>query len=118
MDNLTQLNQLLDQLENQATDTETAVSNAITLYKLAASQITAINAIQSRAKAVLTDIMSETGRLDWQTDAGRAYLPRPGITIRYDTKRIEALCAIDPGIAAKLAPCRIESERPGSLTIR
>ena len=52
------------------------------------------------------------------TDAGRAYLPRPGITIRYDTKRIEALCAIDPGIAAKLAPCRIESERPGSLTIR
>jgi hypothetical protein len=74
--------------------------------------------VQGRAKELLSEIIVETGKTEWSTDFGKAYIPKPSISARYDTKALDALCASDPELAARLAPHRIESERAGSLTIR
>ena len=47
-----------------------------------------------------------------------AYVPAPGVTISYDAKALDALCASDDQLKRLLWPHRSEKERPGSLTIR
>lgn len=115
---LNELREMLAKIENGAANAETAVSDLITAYKIAGSHITAAEELQKQIKLLLSEIMAETLKTDWKTDAGRAYVPAAGVSVRYDTKKLDMLCQSDSQLAEKLRPFRIESERPGTLTIR
>lgn len=112
----------LAQAANGDWGTEGAAKAAIDIYKAARSGEDAAAApwreLQKAAKDMLTEVIVETGRTKWESDLGTAYIPAPGVTVRYDPKALDALCASDPELAAILAPHRKESERAGSLTIR
>lgn len=103
-------------------DTETAARNAIAVYRAAKlqSKTAALewDAVADEAKSLLNDIITETGRTTWKFDEGSAYLPAPGVTVFYDPKALDALCASDDNLRRLLWPHRQERERPGSLTIR
>jgi len=101
-----------------AKDTETALDLAVGGYKLAAGYIDALEGLRKDAKALVTEIFVETGATEAQTSAGKVYVTRPGVTVRYDVKGLDAACKADPDLAAKLAPFRTEAERPGVLTVR
>lgn len=75
-------------------------------------------AVQAAARAKLSEVIAATGRTDWATPAGRAYLPAAGVSISYDSKALDALCKSSPELAAVLLPHRKETQRAGSLTIR
>lgn len=116
---LNELREMLAKVEDGGVkDAETAVSDLITLYKVAASQIKAVEDVQAKIKLLLSEIMAETLQTEWQTEAGRAYVPSAGVSVRYDAKKLDVLCASDTRLAERLKPFRIESERPGTLTIR
>lgn len=103
-------------------DTETAARNAIAVYReakmLAKAATQEWDAVADEAKTLLSDIIAETGRTTWKFDEGSAYLPAPGVTVTYDAKALDALCASDDNLRRILWPHRQERERPGSLTIR
>lgn len=103
-------------------DTETAARNAIAVYREARLHAKTAaqewDAVADEAKALLGDIIAETGCTTWKFDEGSAYLPAPGLTVSYDAKALDALCASDDGLKRLLWPHRQERERAGSLTIR
>jgi hypothetical protein len=74
--------------------------------------------IQSEARAHISQIMADTGQTDWKTATGRAYVPAAGVSVSYDAKALDALCASSPEIAAILSPHRRETMRVGSLTVK
>lgn len=94
---------------------EQAVAIAIEVYKDAGKYL---KDIQASAKQIVTDIIVETGQDRWKSDAGQVYIGKPSVSVRYDTKALDALCASDDRIKRLLWPHRIESERVGSLTIK
>jgi hypothetical protein len=109
-------------LEMDNTSTEQATDAAIAVYKQAKAEAKTAaapwDALADEAKAVLTDIMVETGVTSFKTAAGMAYVPAPGVTISYDAKALDALCASSDEIKRLLWTHRQERERPGSLTVR
>lgn len=74
--------------------------------------------VRDAARAKLSDVMAATGRSDWKVPAGRAYVPAAGVSVSYDAKALDALCASSPEIASILGPHRRETMRAGSLTIK
>lgn len=97
---------------------DTAVCGLIALYKETASYITAFQELQTKIKAELTEVMVETGQLEYKTEAGRAYVPAPGRSVSYDAKALDVLAQANADLAELLRPYRKETERAGSLTIR
>lgn len=75
-------------------------------------------AVQAAARTKLGEIIAATGRLDWTTSAGRAFVPSAGVSVSYDAKALDALCKSSPELAAVLLPHRKETQRAGSLTIK
>lgn len=109
-------------LSEPVASTEEAVQQAIRIYKdakaAAADVAKPYEDVMTAAKDRLTEIMAETGQMSWKTVHGQAYVPAGGMTVSYDAKALDALCASSPEIAAILHPHRQVKERPGSLTIR
>ena len=107
---------------NAAASTEEAVERAIAVYKDAKNQADGAAQpwldVAALAKERMTEIITETGQMSWKTATGSAYVPAAGVTVSYDAKALDALCASSPELAAILRPHRLEKERPGSLTIR
>lgn len=66
----------------------------------------------------MTDIIVETGITSFKTPAGMAYIPAAGVTVAYDAKALDALCASNDEVRRLLWPHRSTKERLGSLTIR
>jgi hypothetical protein len=98
--------------------TENALENAITEYKTLAGQIKNLQEQQKTHKAVIEEIFVEIGVDKADTKAGKAYITAPSVTISYDAKALDALCASDDQINRLLSPHRKESQRAGTLTIR
>lgn len=113
---------LKDDLTAQVKSTEEAADRAIGVYRIAKAQADASSArwmeVADAAKQMMTEIITETGRMSWKTPSGSAYIPAASVTVTYDAKALDALCASSPELAAILRPHRLEKERPGSLTIR
>ena len=107
---------------NAAESTEQAAEHAIAAYKDAKAQADAAAKpwldVAAAAKERMTEIITETGQMSWKTATGSAYIPAAGVTVTYDAKALDALCASSPELDAILRPHRLEKERPGSLTIR
>lgn len=99
-------------------NTEQAVERLIGIYEHAKSLQSALDEIGKGAKNKLSEIMAETGQMDWKTQSGRCYVTKPSIAVRYDRKGLDKLAAHEPDMTHILAPYRTESERPGVLTIR
>ena len=99
-----------------------AVTQAIKVYRQLAALKKEVDSyvgdIQGFAKGVVSDVMVEVGETDIKTPSGRAYIPAPGVSIKYDAKALDALAASDPQLKAVIDPHRIVSERPGNLTIK
>lgn len=74
--------------------------------------------IRARAKRLIEEISIETGQLEWKTEEGQVTYPKPSVSVSYDRKALDALCASDPELKAKLWPHRRETEKAGSMTIK
>ena len=96
-------------------DPETAVSIAVEVYKDSGKYL---KAVQKEAKQIVTDIIVETGQDRWKSETGQVYISKPSVSVRYDAKALDALCASDERLAKILRPHRKETERAGSLTIK
>ena len=119
MHHLQLLKEGIEKLENgHVRSVEDAAMAACDLYAGLASEINVCREYQVRVKKILTDIITETGQIEWQGEIAKCYIPKSSVSIRYDAKAIDVLCVGNPDLAAQLAPFRIESERAGSLTIR
>lgn len=105
-------------LEHDHVTTENALETAIAVYKAAKGEIDRYKEVQSEARSLIGEIFVETGQDKATTPAGKAYVTSPGVSVRYDSKALDALCASDDGIARLLEPHRTESQRAGTLTIR
>jgi hypothetical protein len=96
-------------------DPEAAVAIAVEVYKDSGKYL---KAVQKEAKKIVTDIIIETGQDRWKNEQGQVYIGKPSVSVRYDAKALDALCASDERLKKILWPHRIESERAGSLTIK
>jgi hypothetical protein len=99
-------------------DTEAALSDAISVYRSLGSQVKEFEALQARAKQIITEIMQETGQTKAVMPAGTAQFTADSVRVSYDTKALDALCASSPNLAEVLAPHRKEMTVKGSLTIK
>jgi hypothetical protein len=99
-------------------DSETALTNAISVYRELPARGKTIEAEQARAKQIVTEIMQETGQVKAITSAGTAQFTTPSLRVSYDTKALDALSASDDGLARLLKPHRIETFVKGALTIK
>ena len=115
-DQIAELRQQLDRVYGMEPDA--AVERLIGIYKHAKSLQDALADIGKDAKEIMSEIMVETGVTDWSTASGKCYMSKPGISIRYDTKKLDALIAVDEKIADLLTPYRVEKERPGVMFIK
>lgn len=95
---MTTIDELRQALDMPVATTEQAVENAIAVYLAAGGQ-------------------AETGQTKFATQAGRVAVTAPSVSVSYDRKALDALCASDPALAAKLAPHRKEIERPGTMRV-
>jgi hypothetical protein len=115
MDNLT----ILDNIEKGAYQrTEDALADAITVYRSIAADLKEWEAVQARAKRLVTEIMQETGQTKAVTTSGTAQFTADSVRTSYDTKALDALSASDEVLARILAPHRKETTAKGSLTIK
>lgn len=114
---MTTIDELRQALDMPVATTEQAVENAIAVYLAAGGQMDAYKEVQAAAKERLGEIMAETGQTKFATQAGRVAVTAPSVSVSYDRKALDALCASDPALAAKLAPHRKEAERPGTMRV-
>lgn len=112
------LYKLKAQLESPGQTPQNAAETAIAVYQAAAGEIDKFKEIQKLARDLLGEIMVETGETKIRTQAGQAYVTKPSVSVRYDAKMLDALCASDEQIERLLTPHRKESQRNGTLTIR
>lgn len=115
---MTTATEFINRIESLSGDPAAVVADCIAIYKHIKSTITGYDNAGKAAKAKIEEIILETGRSDWQTEAGRVYFPKPGVTIKYDAKALDALCASDDNLKRLLWPHRSEQERPGTMTIK
>jgi predicted RecB family endonuclease len=95
----------------------TAVESAITVYQAAQAVIDAYTAVKDAAKQLVADVMTETGQTAYNTQAGKASITAPSMTVSYDAKAIDILLRDDADLALRLSPYRKVTERAGSLRI-
>ena len=99
-------------------NTEQAVERLIGIYEHAKSLQSALDEIGNDAKNKLSEIIAETGQMKWDTASGKCYVTKPSVTVRWDSKALDALMRSELEMERRLSPFRKESERPGVLTIR
>jgi hypothetical protein len=115
----TEATKLLDDIRSgMMPDSETALVNAITVYRELSARVKTIEAQQARAKETITEIMHETGQVKAITPAGTAAFTSDSVRVSYDTKALDALIASDDGLSRLLTPHRKETAVKGSLTIK
>lgn len=112
------IDDLLTWLNQPHHDTEAALATAAAVYQDAANRIEQLQAVQAQAKQLITDIFVETGATDARTPTAQVYVSKPGVTVSYDAKALDALAAVDADVAELSTPFRRQTERAGTLTIR
>jgi hypothetical protein len=99
-----------------------AMTAAVSVYRTLALELQIVTdkvrAAQSEAKAVIAEIIDETGIGAWDTPAGSVYTPADGTCVKYDADALDTLAAVNSELAALITPFRIVTERPGRLTVR
>ena len=96
---------------------EQAVTSAIEVYLAAGGMVDAYAAVKDTAKRMISDVMQETGQTAYKTAAGGVAMTSPSVSVTYDAKALDALCASSAELARMLQPHRKESERPGTMRV-
>lgn len=96
---------------------EQSVESAIMVYLAAQAEIERYQAIQNKAKALINDVMLETGKTKYRTQCGTAAVSAAGQSISYNATALDILCASMPELNAVLEMHRKVTERPGTLRI-
>lgn len=109
---------LTDLLNSEHESTEKATEVAVSVYKAAKNLAASYDAPQAQAKALISEIMAETGELSITTPAGKAMVTAPSQRVSYDWKALDALIASSEDLARILSPHRKVTQVAGSLTIR
>lgn len=112
---ITELEQWMQQ--SKAGDPAQVAEDAIRVYHAAAAHIAELERCQKEAKAVIAEIMEETGFTTIETPAGKAMVSAPSTSISYDAKALDILMRDDADLAMRLAPYRKEAQRAGSMRI-
>ena len=99
-------------------DSETALTNAISVYRELAARVKTIEAQQARAKETITEIMQETGQVKAITPAGTAQFTADSVRVSWDAKALDALRLSDALLDRVLTPHRKETVVKGGLTIK
>lgn len=109
----------LKQALSNAVEQEPAstVTDAITVYLAAKSEMDAYSAIADDTKKLIADVMVETGETACSTQAGKVSITASSTSVSYDAKAIDILLRDDPDLAMRLAPYRKESQRAGTMRI-
>ncbi len=94
------------------------IENALAVYQAASAAIDRYERVKDAARQVVIDVIAETGTLKWTTLAGTVSVSKPGVSVTYDSKGLDALLKKDPAASELLAPFRREKPRDGSLVIR
>ena len=95
----------------------TAVESAIAIYQNASAFMDGYGIIKDAAKALISDVMAQTGQTKYATQAGTAAVSAPSQTVSYDAKAIDILLRDDADLALRLSPYRKVTERAGTLRI-
>ena len=96
---------------------ETSVESAVTVYQVAAGMVDAYTEVKDQAKALIGDVMAETGVTSYTTRAGKVAMTAPGLSVSYDAKALDLLMMLNPHYAAILGPHQKETQRAGTMRI-
>ena len=66
--------------------------------------------VKEAAKALIADVMAETGVTSYTTRAGKVAMTAPGLSVSYDAKALDAIALSDARLAAILGPHRKETQ--------
>jgi hypothetical protein len=111
--------QIISAIERaQDTDPDTAAELLIGAYKHAKSSAEVFDKLAKDARAVMADLIEETGVTDWKTESGSTRLTKPSVSVRYDAKALDALAASNTKHKRLLWPHRKETQRAGSIMVR
>ena len=116
--NITEIDLLKESISKTSGSDIQAVERLVGIYKHGKSLQDAIGEVLNEVKSRLSDVMEETGEMEWSTESGKVYVSKPSVSVRYDTRALDALCESSDELARVLRPHRIVSERAGSMTIR
>ena len=115
---MTTIDELQDALDAAQQGTpDTSVESAITVYQVAAGMIDAYTEVKDQAKALIADVMTETGVTSYTTRAGKVAMTAPGLSVSYDAKALDLLMVLNRHYAAVLGPHRKETQRAGTMRI-
>lgn len=109
--------ELLRHLQTEHKSTEAAVETAISVYQAAKGEQDRWVEVGNAAKELLQEIMVETGQTGFVSRAGKAAVTAPSVSVSYDAKALDALCASDDNLRRILEPHRRVTERAGTLRI-
>lgn len=115
-DQLAEVRTLLNRAQTAST-TEAALDLAVGAYLQAAGYITLFEEIQKDAKALITEVFTETGQTDAVTSAGKVAISKPSISVAYDAKSLDILLRDDADLALRLSAYRKEIMRAGTMRI-
>lgn len=96
---------------------EQSVESAIMIYLAAQAEIERFVKLQAEAKALITDVMTETGKTRYATKCGTVAISSSGQSVSYDAKALDVLCNTMPNLAEVLEMHRKVTERPGTMRI-
>ncbi len=115
---MTTIEELQDALHAALTGPpDKSVESAIMVYQVAAGMVDAYTEVKDDAKALIGDVMEETGVTSYTTHAGKVAMTAPGLSVSYDAKALDALALSDARLAAILGPHRKETQRAGTMRI-
>lgn len=113
------LTELLSALDRAKTGTpEQSVESAVMVYLAAQAEADKYTELQAQCKALITEVMTETGKLTYRTACGTVAISSAALSISYSATALDALCASMPELASVLAPHRKQIERPGVMRIK
>jgi len=99
-------------------DTESALREAIHVYRSLGTQVKEFEALQARAKQIASEIMRETGQTKASTPAGTASFTAASERVSWDSKALDALCLSNDALARIIRPHRKVTLVAGGLTIK
>ena len=108
---------LRERLHSDKLDAESAIEDAITVYLHAKDWAAVFDGIAKEAREQLAEIMAETGKTTLEGASGKATVTAPSVSVSYDRKALDALCASSDAARKMLEPHRKESERAGTMRI-
>jgi hypothetical protein len=115
---MTTIEELRAALDAAQTGTpETSVESAITVYQVAAGMVDAYTEVKDQAKALIGQVMEETGVTSYATRAGKVAMTAPSVVVSYDARALDVLCQADADLALKLFAHRKEAQRAGTMRI-